>query len=215
MGYPLYDVPHKQEEETLEEPQFVENYEYFMRVRLDRLAFFQGWLNRHFNVRASIDGDGVRAVSAWVDGYGGALIGDEARRATIFASYQPRWEGQYAGYNVIIDLSIFVGEYLISKRVNLYWDLFRGIDPENAESGNSNLYRPCLSGFPGYMKGDTFSPAYFAVYEVRKYAKEQYLLTNRRSPNSIVRDCQTKLVMAAIPNDGKPYMFGDTRNEPL
>lgn len=59
-GYPLYDVPHKQAEGTLSEKEARENFDYFMRVRLERLAFFQEWLKKNFGVNATLDGDGVR-----------------------------------------------------------------------------------------------------------------------------------------------------------
>ena len=61
VGYPLYDVPNKQAEETLDEARVQENFAYFMRVRLDRLANFQKWLREWFGVRASLDGNGLLA----------------------------------------------------------------------------------------------------------------------------------------------------------
>ena len=63
VGYPIYEVPHKREECTLSEAEIQENYSYFMRVRLERLAHFQSWLKRKFQVDAPVNGDGLRAVN--------------------------------------------------------------------------------------------------------------------------------------------------------
>jgi hypothetical protein len=138
-NYPLYDVPHKQAERTLDEMRVQDNFAYFMRVRLDRLAFFRNWLRTNFRIDAALDGDGLRKVSQWVDEYGGGLIADEPNCQTIFASYQPRWEREHAGYNVIIDLGIFLGEYLITKRPRLFWEIYRGHERE-PQSFNSSDY---------------------------------------------------------------------------
>src|SRR5580704_1000655 len=125
-NYPLYDVPNKQEERTLDEPRVQENFDYFVRVRLDRLAFFQKWLRERFGVNATLDGNGLLALNAWVNAYGGGLIGDEPGVMTIFETYQPAWVGEYAGYNVMVDVGIFIGEYLIAKRPQLCWEIYRG-----------------------------------------------------------------------------------------
>src|SRR5262249_16769491 len=118
-NYALYDVPHKQAERTLDEARVQDKLAYFMRVRLDRLSFFRNWLRTNFRIDAALDGDGLRTVSRWVDEYGGGLIGDEPNRQAIFENYQPRWQNEYAGYNVMIDIGIFLGEYLITKRSRL------------------------------------------------------------------------------------------------
>ena len=171
VGYPLYDAPHKQAEHTLKEVQFQENYDYFMNNRLKRLAFFQAWLKRHFRVDASINGDGLRAANAWVNDYGGALIGDEPDTMTIFASYMPRWEGQYVGYNVLYDIAIFIGEYLIFKRPKLRWELYRGPKAGSGETVSINLYRPHIGGFTRYWEDDVLNVAYLAIVQSRNGSK--------------------------------------------
>ena len=121
-NYSFYDVPHKCAESSSREEEVRENFAYFLHVRLERLALFQDWLRRHFRLDASLDGKGLRKLSRWVDTHGGGLLGDESDRMTIYCSYQPRWEGAYAGYNTMLDLGIFLGEYLIAKRPKLYWE---------------------------------------------------------------------------------------------
>jgi hypothetical protein len=131
-NYPLYDVPHKAAERTLPEEQARENFDYFMRVKLDRLVFFQSWLRNNFRVNASLDAGGAQSVDRWVDDYGGGLIGDEWGRSSIFDSYQPTWIRRYAGCNVMVDLGIFMGEFMILKRPKLYWEMYQGHQIEPA-----------------------------------------------------------------------------------
>src|SRR5258708_37602086 len=70
-GYPLYDVPHKRAEGKMSEAEAQQNFDYFMHVRLSRLAHFTDWLRNNFAVNAALDGEGLRAVGRWADDYGG------------------------------------------------------------------------------------------------------------------------------------------------
>jgi hypothetical protein len=82
-GYPLYDPPHKIEERLLTKEKAEENFAYFMGVRLERVAYLQGWLHRHFGVTATLDEKGVRALSRWGNDYTGFLLVKRANgRAT-------------------------------------------------------------------------------------------------------------------------------------
>jgi hypothetical protein len=83
-GYPLYDPPHKIEERLLTKEKAAENFAYFMGVRLERVAYLQGWLHRHFGVTATLDEKGVRALSRWGNDYAGFLLVKRANgRATL------------------------------------------------------------------------------------------------------------------------------------
>jgi hypothetical protein len=215
VGYPLYDPPHKKRETTLEEQLIRDNFNYFMQVRLERLAFFQEWLRRHFGTTASIEGDGVRALNDWVNGYGGALIGDDiASSQSSFETYTPDWEGTNAGLNVIIDIAIFIGEYLISKRPRLHWEIYRGPHPGSGEKSGSNKFRPCVGGFPRYWTGRVLPDAFDAIICAHDNATFQYPQPKSRL-NFIISNCQTYLALANVPNDSTISISGDYSNEPL
>jgi hypothetical protein len=107
VGYTLYDTPHKRVEHALSQRQKQDNFDYFIRVRLSRLKFFQAWLHDNFKINASLDGSGIVAINAWIGSYGGGLIGDEPHTMRIFETYHPLWVGEYAGYNVMVDIAIF------------------------------------------------------------------------------------------------------------
>jgi hypothetical protein len=213
-NYPLYDVPNKQEERTLDELQVQENFEYFMRVRLDRLAFFQTWLREWFGVKATLDGEGLLALNAWINSYGGGLIGDQFDTAMVFATYQPAWVGEHVGYNVMIDIGIFVGEYLITKRPKLYWEIYRGHLDEDGDLTGSNLKRPHLGGFPRQWGRDALGLGYAVVATARQMSHLGYSRVTVE-PDALIRKCKTSLHLANVPDNDQPYIFGDYSNEPI
>jgi hypothetical protein len=220
-GYPLYDVPHKQAEGALPEKQVEENFDYFMKVRLERLAFFQKWLLDNFGVKASLDGDGVRAVSRWVDDYGGGVIGDgyskgqiETLPQWIFGHYQPRWEGDYAGYNVMIDIGIFLGEYLISKRPRLHWVIYQGHKEEPETIGSTGYRRPSLGGMPRGWIDDVLTTGCGLLAGSRDSSHlrfDAYKMETR----VLVRRAKSVLYLANLPDGDDPIIVGDSRNEQL
>jgi hypothetical protein len=213
-GYPLYDVPNKQAEATLDEARVQENFDYFMKVRLDRLGFFRKWLADWFGRTASLNGDGVLALNAWVNAYGGGLIGDQFDCATKFESYQPAWVGEYVGYNVMVDIGIFLGEYLIAKRPKLHWEIYRGHLDEDGEFSGPNLKRPHLGGFPRGWKNDMFGQGYGVVATARamSHIGHEPLVGD---PDNMIKHCKSSLYLANVPDDGEPFVFGDYSNEPI
>ena len=120
-GYPRYTVPHPQSEATLDAALAVENFDHFMSVRVERLVAFREWLARHFGVAAALDEPGLHVVNAWVELHGGGMVADYIATLKAFAHYQPPWEGPLAGCNVMVDVAIFIGEYLIAQRPRLRW----------------------------------------------------------------------------------------------
>ena len=207
-NYPLYDVPHKQAEEPLGEARVQENFAYFMRTQLDRLAYFQKWLGEWFGVRASLDGDGLLAVNAWINVYGGGLIGDRFGSATVFATYQPTWVDEYIGYNVMVDIGVFLGEYLIAKRPKLHWEIYRGHLDEDGELTGPNLNRPHVGGFPRQWGKDVLGLGYGSVATARlmSHVGHSALVGD---PNGLIKHCKTSLHLANVPNDDRPFIFGD------
>jgi hypothetical protein len=213
-GYPLYDVPNKREEGTLNEASVQANFAYFMQVHLDRLSSFQKWLRDRFGVRATLNGNGLLALNEWVNAYGGGLIGDYPNTATIFATYQPAWVGEFAGYNVMVDIGIFIGEYLIAKRPQLHWRIYRGHPDEDGELSGPNLKRPQLGGFPRGWGDDVLGLGYGVVAGSRKRSH----IGHRPSvgdPDGMIKLCKSSLYLANVPDDGRPFICGDYSNEPI
>ncbi len=152
--YPTYDPPHKVEERLLSPEKARENFDYFMRVRLQRMAYFREWLRRYFRIVLTPDTNGVKALNRWGNKYAGLLLEAEPSSGptNAYFTYDPAWIGNNAGCNVVFDMGIALGESVIASCPRLYWDL----DPISAtlprtakilkrESGMS-FQRPRLTG---------------------------------------------------------------------
>jgi hypothetical protein len=153
-GYPLYDPPHKVEERLLSEELAANNFAYFMRVRLDRMAYFQDWLRRYFLVTLTPDTKGVRALSRWGNKYAGLLlnVSPTGHPTETYFTYEPAWVGNEAGCNVVFDMGITLGEFLIANCPKLHWDLepTSAILPSTAKmlkrSPGMSFQRPAVTG---------------------------------------------------------------------
>jgi hypothetical protein len=121
--YPLYDPPHKLEERLLSREKATENFDYFMRVRQERVAYFQNWLRRYFWVTITPNEKGVRALNRWGNKYAGLLLNKtaEGHPTDSYFTYDPPWVGDEAGCNVIFDMSILFGEIIIANCPKLHW----------------------------------------------------------------------------------------------
>ncbi|NEU12784.1 hypothetical protein G3T14_11640 [Methylobacterium sp. BTF04] len=212
VGYPLYDVPYKTQEADLTETQVRENFDYFLRVRQERLAFFFDWLRRKFGVAASLTPEGVLAIERWVRDFGGGAIESTACDLRIFATYTPAWTDSRAGYNVMIDLGIFIGEYLIWRRPELYWEIYRGHEIEPVSFRSPTYLKPIIDGMPRLWKDDTFRTGYGAIAG----ACQKSLIGSdgfRDRSNSFVFHIKQSLYFSRLPDD--VVVLGESKNEPL
>jgi hypothetical protein len=182
--YPLYDPPHKVEERLLSKVQATENFEYFMRVRHQRMAYLHAWLRRCFWVALTPDIKGVKALSRWGNKYAGLLL--EAKPTggptNTYFTYDPPWAGNNAGCNVLFDMGITLGEFLIANCPKLYWDIdpTSSILPRTAkmlkrESGMS-FQRPEVTG------SDNPAWSWPSLHYVHTFAHQMmYLTTHPRA----------------------------------
>jgi hypothetical protein len=216
--YPLYDPPHKGKEQNLSDQEVQDNFDYFMKVRLDRLAYFQNWLRRNFGINSSLNGDGILALEAWIRAYGGGLLQDEIGRDRLFYTYRPTWIGKYRGHNVMVDISILLGEYLILKRPRLHWDILRQWSNERGKVLGTNLNRPVITGFPtpvfaGRIE-DSFVYGYGSCADSRKDAKFG-APPNIYYPATLSYHMKQILHFAGLPDGDYPFVVGDYSDEPL
>lgn len=175
-------------------------------------------MNRSSGVVGTLDGDGLRAVSRWCDGYGGGLVEINLRNpqliyvSAVYTTYQPLWEGSLAGYNVIIDLGIFLGEYLITKRPRLYWEIYRGHQVEPDTFGSSGFMKPCLGGMPRLWKPDPLGVGARLVGSARQLS----ILGSRGvDADKLVKAAKSTLYLSKLPDGNDPLIIGDSSNEPI
>ena len=88
--YPIYDPPHKVEERVLSKEQALKNFDYFMRVRQQRVESFRWWLRRYFWTVTQADENGVRALDRWAVSYAGLLLPNREVESGYY-SYDPPW----------------------------------------------------------------------------------------------------------------------------
>ena len=220
--YPLYEVPHRQAEGTLAKSQIDENFAYFMSVRLQRLSFFQKWLRDKYGVKAPLTGDGVLALEEWADRYSGGLVSscDVSTSSHVFTTYQPRWTDVRCGYNVLVDIAMFIGEFLIARRPNLNWALLTNengslTDGEEGEPHGTTNGRPALSGFSlDNWRVDLFETSYLEAVKSRNIIE---LGGNRqfRVHVSLAWVCRESLHLASHRDPRATFTFGDYSHGPL
>lgn len=218
VGYPAYDMPHKGEAEEgeLTEAQAHENFEYFMRQRQDRLGFFRNWLAKNFRLNLGLDGYGIIALEEWLWGYGGGFLKEGPNLGAIYARNFPPWKDALAGYNVAIDAAIFVGEFLISRRVHLHWTHCAYSVGKNGYI-ESRLNHPFIGGFP--MKSLATDPIHQTFGTMVESLTQSKIGVGRyRAPRAgISYDCRSALYLANVPElrVGEVFTFKDYSNEPL
>jgi hypothetical protein len=181
--YPLYDPPHKVEERLLPKEKAAGNFDYFMQVRQQRLAYLQSWLRRHFGVTVTLDEKGMRALSRWGNKYAGLFIVQkpEVHRAGSYFNYDPPWTGDNAGYNVLFDMGIALGEAIIVSCPKLRWDFdpISAILPREASrlkrTPGVSFQRPMLTGYDNPVFGNA------PLHDVWGFAHQMmiYMLTFR------------------------------------
>jgi hypothetical protein len=200
-------VPHPQAEWTLAPALARENFDNFIAVRLQRLAAFQAWLKQHFGVVATLDEPGLRAVIAWVKRYGGGLVPDEDATNKAFHFYRPAWEDSFACCTVMVDLAIFIGEYLIAQRPHLRWICSLDMLKYHKRREISNLGRPAIGGFPhAPWSSDVSQMGSGNLLEAKSRSQDSHarLLLD---PENTIKVCQQVLRMADWLDDGEPFIF--------
>jgi len=125
VNYPIYDPPHKVEERLLPKEKALENFQYFIDVRQQRLDFFTRWLGTCFGVNSSLEQQGIEGLLDWAETYVCVAMPSEdyIRTARVFHSYAEPWAGAYAAVNALLDLGIMLGEALIRHRPGLRWQM--------------------------------------------------------------------------------------------
>lgn len=215
-NYPLYEPPHRAAEGSLPFGKIEENFAYFMDVRLNRLAFFRRWLSSRFGVKAELNGAGVLALDKWADHYSGGLVLGGDDESEVFTTYQPDWTGERRGYNVLVDVAVFLGEYLILKRPQLHWTLLKDVNgtcvDEKEEPIGFTLGRPDLGGQTFFCPANLFQSAYFQAHGSRCRLGGRRRM---RVIGSFAGKCRESLHIADHRDPREPFIFGDYSHGPL
>ncbi|MGK3796867.1 hypothetical protein, partial [Enterococcus faecium] len=75
-----------------------------------------------FSVELRLEADALPALGRWLYRYGGHLDPGGAEVLSALSHYDPAWVGEYRGLNVINDIAIFAGDYIVAKNQNTRWN---------------------------------------------------------------------------------------------
>ncbi|QGM97487.1 hypothetical protein [Methylocystis parvus] len=158
--YPEYAPPFRGKAK-LKRAQAEANFEFFMSQRSKRLECLGRFL-LGFAVSLELTPEGLPLLDAWLLRYGGYLIPPGGDAIDALERYDPPWTSAFAGMNIVHDVSVFAGEYIIRHNPNARWGLFVG-DGIRGARDMMGYYHPCLFRIHPHHRGysDTY-PLYIA-----------------------------------------------------
>jgi hypothetical protein len=164
--YPVYSPPHEDCGSELSLAQGQVNYDYFLGTKAARLSSLHSFL-ASFDVKPTLDGEGLKSVDAWVHRYAGHLI-DRHRTVSYFSfrTFYPAWVNEQAGLNILWDLGTYAGEMIIHLNSNCEW-FFNGGKQRVSTPEDPAYFRPCLhiERPPGYH--DLFSVSLIQIAQAK------------------------------------------------
>jgi hypothetical protein len=145
--YPVYAPPFTYGKDWKTAPsraQIEQNYKYFREEKAGRLRYLAGYL-ASYSVELRLKPDALPALGRWLYRYGGYLDPGGGDVILALSRYQPAWVDKFRGLNVMNDIAIFAGDYIVSKNKNTRWDAWYG-------NGSKRAYemigfgQPCILG---------------------------------------------------------------------
>jgi len=162
--YPIYTPPFARSNPSLSRTEMDANYKHFLEHKAARLDDLAKYLSA-FSVQLRFDPDALLTLERWLYRYGGHLLparsgrgatDDNARNASALFSYEPAWVGPYHGLNVINDVAIFAGEYIISANDGARWGMWYG-DNDERDRQAGVFGQPCILGLRHFSPGHHYS----------------------------------------------------------
>ncbi|MGL3109285.1 hypothetical protein [Bradyrhizobium sp. BR 1432] len=160
--YPVYSPPFHNSEAVLSRSEIAANYNYFLEQKARRLEFLASYL-RHFFVELSLSPEALPALDNWLLRYGGHLIPNGGEVLFAMNDYEPAWVGEYHGVNIIHDISIFAGDYIVMKNDKVRWSVNYG-DGTKRDYEEIGFGQPCLVGLSHFAYTGNYS-IFHGIYE--------------------------------------------------
>jgi hypothetical protein len=124
--------------------QIKQNYDYFLRHKADRLKYLAEYL-APFAIELRLEAAALPALGRWLYRYGGHLDSEGAEVLSALSHYDPAWVGEYRGLNVINDIAIFAGDYIVANNKDTRWDAWYG-DGKKYTFEMDGFGQPCIFG---------------------------------------------------------------------
>jgi hypothetical protein len=151
--YPIYSPPCRRSDPALSRAEMDANYGYFLAQKAARLQHLATFLAA-FSLQLSPQPEALPMLERWLDRYGGHLVpasgprpspwGDP-RVASALCTHEPAWAGGYRGLNVINDIAIFAGDYIVSQNRDARWGMWYG-EGEKRDRQTGWSGHPCIFG---------------------------------------------------------------------
>ncbi len=161
--YPVYAPPFHDAEAVLSKKEIAANYRYFLAHKTLRLEYLAGYLRR-FSVELRLTREALPALDLWLHRHGGHLIPSLDDVITAMQDYEPAWSHEYHGLNIIHDISIFAGDYVISKNSNVNWDVYYG-DGTKRDYEEMGFGQAGLVGLPHFGYQGHYSMFFHEAYQ--------------------------------------------------
>jgi hypothetical protein len=162
--YPIYAPPFARSKSALSHMEMDANYQFFLEQKAARLESLARYLGE-FSVQLSFEPETLPTLERWLYRYGGHLVpargshvtlGGDPRVASALFNFQPAWVGPYHGLNVVNDIAIFAGEYIISKTSDARWGMWYG-DGEKRDRQTGVFGHPCIFGLRHFNPDHRYS----------------------------------------------------------
>lgn len=142
--YPVYAPPVRYGDAVPSRGQIEQNYEYFLQQKADRIKHLAGYL-APFAVELRLDPDALPALDSWLYRYSGHLLPEIVGSVDAIYGYDPAWNGKWHGLNIINDIAIFAGDYVVSRNKNAHWGAWYGENPAS-DYEKDGFGQPCIFG---------------------------------------------------------------------
>jgi hypothetical protein len=163
-GYPIYAAPFARSDPALSREEMDANHRRFLEQRSERLQYLAGYLAA-FSLPLRLEPETLPLLNRWLDRYGGHLIpahgdhlgfqGDPTVTAAL-CNRGPAWADAYHGLNIINDIAIFAGEYIVSKNNEAHWGMWHG-DGEKRDRQTGVFGHPCIFGLRHFSPEHRYS----------------------------------------------------------
>ncbi|WP_156629449.1 hypothetical protein [Methylobacterium sp. Leaf85] len=162
LDYPVYLPPFRSSKIFISRKQADANYKYFESVKAARVDLLIRYLSNR-SVHLRLKQSELTQLDRWVHRYGGHLLPDGGDVIYALSEYEPVWKAEYHGLNIIHDVAILVGDYIVSNNPDASWGLWYGDGDCQAEE-MPGFYQPCIFGLTNYGYNRPL-PILYIVYE--------------------------------------------------
>ena len=162
LDYPVYLPPFRSSKTFISREQADANYKYFEDVKASRVDLLLQYLSNR-SVHLSRKQSELLQLDRWVHRYGGHLLPDGGDVIYALSEYEPVWKAEYHGLNIVNDVAILVGDYIVSNNSDASWGLWYG-DDDCEDEEMPGFYQPCIFGLKRYGYNNPL-PILQTVYE--------------------------------------------------